>query len=101
MIAYCEIHKQFLTNYFDSKRPTCCQILFDSEPFYTIKGTCYKTKIRISEHSPFVYSSIKIWMQELKDKTLGRSVGNTAAEQFQSNHTTFQIWKCLSKGHLL
>ena len=74
MVAYCEIHKQFLTNYFDAKRPTCCQILFDSEPFFTIKGTCYKTKIKISEHSPFVYSSIKIWMQELKDKTLGKSV---------------------------
>ena len=45
--------------------------MFDKNPIFTTKGTCYTTNATIYEHSPFIYSSIKIWIHELKENTPG------------------------------
>ena len=66
-VLTCEVHRHTLNN----PDQNCCDILFDTEPIFTGKGTCYRTNKTIYEYYPYSFSSIKIWTNLLQDQTPG------------------------------
>ena len=64
----CEVHRHTLNN----PDQHCCDILFDSEPIFTNKGTCYRTNKTVYEYYPYSFSAIKIWTSLLQDQTPGK-----------------------------
>ena len=66
-VLICEVHRHTLNN----PDQHCCDILFDTEPIFTGKGTCYRTNKTIYEYYPYSFSSIKIWTNLLQDQTPG------------------------------
>ena len=66
-VLTCEVHRHTLNN----PDQHCCDILFDTEPIFTGKGTCYRTNKTIYEYYPYSFSSIKIWTNLLQDQTPG------------------------------
>ena len=55
-IAFCELHSKFIN------QDECCKIVFDSRPFFSREGTCFTTKQRIIETTPYAFSSVKLWV---------------------------------------
>jgi hypothetical protein len=49
----------FWTKALGANTPTCCQSLFHSEPFFSHSGTCYTTKVPISENQASIFNSIQ------------------------------------------
>ena len=72
MINFCEVHKEMLIPF--QNKQHCCGLLFDAEPIFTNRGTCYRTKRKIYENFPYTFSSIKVWTKLLKKETPGNRV---------------------------
>ena len=69
--------------------------MFDKNPIFTTKGTCYTTNATIYEHSPFIYSSVKIWIHELKENTpgtKGKSVDGKIIFSLKVQNLVEKIW---------
>ena len=66
-VLSCEVHRHTLND----PDHHCCDVLFDTEPIFTNKGTCYRTNKTIYEYYPYSFSAIKIWTNLLQDQTPG------------------------------
>ena len=65
-VFFCEDHRKF---YLSSKMDvagnfdSCCEAIFDPEPFFHNEGTCFSMKAEIREKFPALSSSVKVWLQ--------------------------------------
>ncbi len=81
-VMFCEEHRSFSMtedavsseNNNSHHYPSCCKKFFHSEPFFTPVGTCFTTKTVVTETSPAIYSSIKIWTTLEKESAPGKNI---------------------------
>ena len=55
-VTFCEIHSVFIDH------AKCCDTIFNSRPIFSREGTCFTTKKRIMETTPYAFSSVKVWL---------------------------------------
>ena len=89
-INFCEIHRRFYDPTIGDGRH-CCEVLFDINPIFTHKGTCYKTNRTIFEHFPLAFSNIRIWTNLLVNKTPEFELGFRGSDAVISNGIYFAV----------
>eukprot|EP00095_Tigriopus_kingsejongensis_P003153 snap_masked-scaffold791_size96783-processed-gene-0.4 protein:Tk03153 transcript:snap_masked-scaffold791_size96783-processed-gene-0.4-mRNA-1 annotation:"histone h2a-like" len=71
-IPYCDLHGSvYYSNGSDPDQITCCERLFQNRPIFTPAGTCFVSTAEIWEFYPFIFSSMKIWLDLMSNHTLG------------------------------
>ena len=89
-VNFCEIHRRFYDPTIGDGRH-CCEVLFDTNPIFTHKGTCYKTNRTIFEHFPLAFSNIRIWTNLLVNRTPEFELGFRGSDAVLSNGIFFAV----------
>ena len=55
-VVFCEIHGAYINP------DVCCRDIFHAQPFFSREGTCFSTKQRILETSPYAFNSVRFWV---------------------------------------
>ena len=69
LVQFCEIHGQFYASNDDlttEGEMSCCQAIFNPQPIFDYAGTCYTTNQPILEFTPYIYSTITIWLNSMR-----------------------------------